>query len=240
MLLWLGTVPALVISSADAASKIMRTYDLAFADRPKSNVNKKLIYNFKDVSVAPYGEYWRQMKSICVLQLLSNKRVQSIRCIREEETVLLVKKINELGTSPVDLSEMFMSLTNDVVCRAAFGRKYSEGESGKKFRKLMSEFVGLLGGFDVGTYIPRLAWINRLTGFEAKLDRVAKEFNEFLEGVVKEHLVGVEREKTGGEDFVDVLLGIYKESETTGFCIDRDSIKALILVSPLSLSLIYI
>ncbi|XP_049395543.1 cytochrome P450 736A117-like [Solanum stenotomum] len=238
MFLKLGSVSTLVVSSAEAASEIMKTHDLVFCDRPKSNVNKKLLYNFKDVSVAPYGEYWRQMRSICVLQLLSTKRVQGFRIVREEETALLVKKIKERSPEAVDLSEFFMTLTNDIVSRAAFGRKYSGGESGEKFRKLMKEFVGILGGFDFGTFLPSLAWIDRVSGLEAKVDRVAKEMDEFLEGVVEEHLDSHKRvkelfgdkvENENREDFVDVLLGIYKQNMVDGFSIDRDGIKALIV-----------
>ncbi|KAK4350596.1 hypothetical protein RND71_029909 [Anisodus tanguticus] len=237
MFLKLGSVNTLVVSSSEVASEIMKTHDLIFCDRPKSNVNKKLLYDFKDVSVAPYGEYWRQMRSICVLKLLSNKRVQSFRVVREEETALLLEKIREGSQEGVNLSELFMTLTNDIVSRAAFGRKYSGGESGEKFRKLMKEFVGLLGGFDFGTFLPSLAWIDRVSGLVAKVERVAKEMDEFLEGVVEEHLdshkrvrdlLGERGENEGREDFVDVLLGIYKQNND-GFSIDRDGIKALIV-----------
>ncbi|XP_075107248.1 cytochrome P450 736A117-like [Nicotiana tabacum] len=238
MFLKLGSVNTLVVSSAEAASEIMKTHDLIFCDRPKSNINKKLLYDFKDVSVAPYGEYWRQMRSICVLQLLSNKRVQSFRVVREEEAALLLKKIREYcSPEAVNLSELFMTLTNDIVSRAAFGRKYSGGESGEKFRKLMKTFVGILGGFDFGTFLPSLAWVDRVSGLEAKVERVAKEMDEFLEGVVEEHLdnhkrvtnlLGRRVENEGREDFVDVLLGIYKQN-MADFSIDRDSIKALIV-----------
>ena len=73
MLLHFGSVPVLVVSFADAAAQeIMKTQDLNFANRPKSSMFNKLLYNYKDVSMAPYGEYWRQMKSILVLHLLSN------------------------------------------------------------------------------------------------------------------------------------------------------------------------
>lgn len=208
----------------------MKTHDIAFADRPKSKVNQKLLYDYKDVSVSPYGEYWRQMKSICVLQLLSNKKVHAIGKVREDETVLLVKKILESSSSAVDLSDLLMTLTNDVVSMPAIGRNFSEGESGRQFRKMLKEFVGVIGGFDVGTYIPRLAWISRISGLYAKVDRIAKEFDEFLEGIVEEHLKTLGGGKVEGtEDFVHVLLGIYQDKNITGFSIDRDGIKAIIL-----------
>lgn len=61
------------------------------------------------MSAAPYGEYWRRMRSICVLQLLSHKRVQSFRAVREEELELLVEHVKQssLLSLPVNLSEMF-------------------------------------------------------------------------------------------------------------------------------------
>nr|XP_027121992.1 cytochrome P450 71A8-like [Coffea arabica] len=237
MMLQLGSVKTLVVSSAEAAQEIMKTHDLNFLNRPESEINRKLLYDFKNVSVAPYGEYWRQMKSISVLQLLSNTRVQSIRYIREEETDLLLTKIRggsvAAPSSGVNLSEMFMALTSDVVSRAAFGRKYSEGVSGRKFRKLMSEFVSVLGGFDFGTFLPWLGWVDRVNGLTARVERIAKEMDEFLEGVIEEHLNGDRKnnessEQKSREDFADVLLGI-RNNNVAGIPIDRDSIKALLL-----------
>lgn len=230
MLLRLGSVPTLVVSSAEAAQEVMKTHDLAFADRPRSKLNEKLLYNYKDVASAPYGEYWRQMKSICVIQLLSNKRVYDTRKVRENETALLMKKVAESSPSVVDLSDLLMTFTNDIVSMSAFGRKFSEGESGRQFRRLMKEFVSVLGGFDVGTYLPKLAWFSSVLGFYTKVDAVAKEFDEFLERIVDEHIDTSKREKFEGvEDFVDVLLEIYKDKNITGFSIDRESIKAIVL-----------
>ncbi|BBG96528.1 cytochrome P450, family 71, subfamily A, polypeptide 26 [Prunus dulcis] len=93
MLLHFGSVPVLVVSSAEAAREILKTHDLAFSDRPKSTIFEKLLYNYKDVATAPYGEYWRQVRSICVLNLLSNRRVRSFRSVREEETKSMIRNI---------------------------------------------------------------------------------------------------------------------------------------------------
>lgn len=156
-------MPVLVVSSADAALDIMRTNNLTFADRPKSSNFQKLLYDYKDVGMAPYGEYWRQMKSICVIHLLSNKKLRSFRPVREEETALAVEKIKKSSTSalPVNLSELFSMVTNNVVCRVALGRKYCEGEDGNKFKTLLSEFAELLGGFNVADYIPYMACLGK-------------------------------------------------------------------------------
>ncbi|KAL1568299.1 unspecific monooxygenase [Salvia divinorum] len=104
MLLHFGKVPVLIASSAEAAREIMKTQDLIFSNRPELSIPGRLFYDSRDVAFCPYGEYWRQIRSMCVLHLLSNKRVQSYRRVREEETSLMVEKIERLGASstPVD------------------------------------------------------------------------------------------------------------------------------------------
>jgi len=110
---------------------------------------------------------------------------------------------------------------------------------------LLEELMGLLGSFNVGDFIPWLAWVNRINGFDARVEKVAKEFDKFLDVIVEQHMCGtLKRESNGdgsiqGEDensLVDVLLAIQKDN-VTGVAIDRESIKALILVGSLSLSL---
>ncbi|KAM5571876.1 hypothetical protein ABKV19_012115 [Rosa sericea] len=111
---------------------------------------------------------------------------------------------------------------------------YSTG--GEGLRELLGEFQELLGNINVGDFIPWLAWLNRVNGLEAKLDKVATRFDEFLERVIQEHEdssesnndghVHIENENQKG--FVDVLLEIQK-GNSLGFPLDRVSIKALIL-----------
>ncbi|XP_024025579.1 cytochrome P450 71A25 [Morus notabilis] len=233
MLLRLGSVPVLVVSSSDTAREVMKTHDLAFCDRPRMASSEKLLYDFKDVSSAPYGEYWRQMRSTCVLHLLSNARVKSFRGVREEETKLMADKIHNScsSSSAVNLSELFAGLTNDVVCRVALGRKYSDdGESGREFKELLGGVGELLGIFNVGDYIPMLAWLSHVNGLYGRMDKVAKDFDEFLEKVVEEHKEHVDdlNEDRHKDNLVDILLWIQKEN-LLGFPIDRTCIKALIL-----------
>lgn len=110
-------VPVLVASSGDAAREIMKNQDLIFSNRPKSIIPDKLLYGSKDVAFAPYSEYWRQIRSICVLHLLSSKRVQSFRRVREEETSIMIENIKQLGRSSrvINLSN-FVGIPYDWNC----------------------------------------------------------------------------------------------------------------------------
>ncbi|KAJ8752081.1 hypothetical protein K2173_001108 [Erythroxylum novogranatense] len=232
MLVHFGSWRTIVVSSADAAREVMKKHDIIFSDRPVTSISRKLMYDYKDIAIAPYGEYWRQIKSICVLQLLSAKKVRSFRSIREEEVVLLVNKIEESCSSSllIDLSELFISLTKHVVCRATIGRRYADGEGhgGSRFNKLFKEFCALLGVLDVADFIPNLAWINHFTGLNARVDKAFKQFDNFLEEIVDDHLVhDWVAIKDDQKDFVDVLLTV--QNSPDGESISRDTIKALML-----------
>ncbi|KAL3506725.1 hypothetical protein ACH5RR_032107 [Cinchona calisaya] len=230
MMLRLGSSPVLIISSNDAAEQVLKTHDIIFANRPKAGFVGRLLYNFKDISFSPYGEYWRQVRSICVLQLLSNRRVQSFRSIREDEIALMLATIRKscASSSTIRIDEILATLTNNIVSRVAIGKRYAGEEGGSKFKEMFQEFTMLLGVFNVGDYIPWLAWINHINGLEKKVKKVAKDFDEYLENIVEE---GVERmkkrESNEQQNFVDVLLEVQR-TNATGFPISRDSIKAII------------
>ncbi|CAL1405315.1 unnamed protein product [Linum trigynum] len=242
-LLHLGSAPTLIVSSPESAKEIMKTHDLAFSNRPHSAISNRLLYNYRDLSQAPYGDYWRQMRSLCVMRLLSAKRVESFRWIREQEAALLVDTIEEHAVSaagaPLNLGELISRITNDIVCRVALGRKYGEaaagdGEKGKEFKLLLEEFGAALGAVNVADFIPWLGWINRFNGLNRKVEKVFREFDEFLDQVLEDHrLTSVIKEKSEEEgeekekDLVDVLLQFQRE--TTGFAVDRDTIKAIVL-----------
>ncbi|KAL7617959.1 hypothetical protein Lser_V15G01077 [Lactuca serriola] len=231
VLIQLGSVPVLVASTAEAAREILKTHDVIFANRPKLSIPDTLTYGSKNIAFSQYGEYWRQVRSIAVLALLSSRRVQSFRRVREEETRLLIDKIGENCGSLVDLGDLLNSLTNNIVCRVALGRTYH----GMKFNDLLARFAYLLGAFSVGNYIGWLSWVDRLSGLEARTKKVAEEFDEFLESVLEEHINkkrAVEGD-IGGEnyenqDYVDILLDAQREN-TTNFILDRDIIKATII-----------
>ncbi|KAL8457999.1 hypothetical protein ACS0TY_035755 [Phlomoides rotata] len=230
MLLHFGKVPVLVASSADAAREIMKNQDLIFSNRPKLSIPDRLLYRSRDVTFSPYGEYWRQVRSICVLHLLSLKRVQSFGRVREEETSLMIEKIMPSSSSlVVNLSELLASMANDVVCRVAFGRKYGEDGEGRKFKMMLEEFMVLLGTFNVGDYVPWLTWINKINGLDKKVEKVAKQLDEFFEGVILEHRER-KQDKFGDDlilDLVDILLEFQRENEGSS-PVEDDTIKAVV------------
>ncbi|GLU03172.1 hypothetical protein SLE2022_203880 [Rubroshorea leprosula] len=113
LLLHLGRIPVVLVSSAEAARDVLKVYDLACCNRPQFVGSRKLTYNFQDIAFSPYSENWRQKRKITTLELFSTKRVQSFRFIREEEVASLMDLITQcaVSTTPVDLGEKIFALT---------------------------------------------------------------------------------------------------------------------------------
>ncbi|KAK5844917.1 hypothetical protein PVK06_001063 [Gossypium arboreum] len=104
MHLQLGELSHLVVSSPETAREVMKTHDTNFANRPFLLVAEIILYNFSDIGFAPYGGHWRQLRKVCTLELLSTKREQSFRSIREEQISSLKEFVEALGSfSIIDL-----------------------------------------------------------------------------------------------------------------------------------------
>ncbi|CAA2989181.1 cytochrome P450 71A8-like, partial [Olea europaea subsp. europaea] len=200
MLLHFGSTPVLVVSSADAARECMKTHELDFADRPRVDIVKQIFYNMKSLISFPYGEYWRQLKTILVHQLLSYKRVQSFNVIRS--AFGRKHSENELG------KKFLMAI--------AEGQKMLINLS-------IGEFVPWL------SWTNRLSGFNyRIEKVVKQMDESLNELiQEHLDNGLKTSRGEEAKDETNREYFLDVLLNIYNDN-IAGASIDMDGIKALI------------
>ncbi|RVX04442.1 Cytochrome P450 71B36 [Vitis vinifera] len=232
MLLQLG-VPTVVVSSAEAAREFLKTHDIDCCSRPPLVGPGKFSYNHRDIGFAPYGDYWREVRKICVLEVFSTKRVQSFQFIREEEVTLLIDSIAQSSSSgsPIDLTERLMSLTANIICRIAFGKSFQASEFGDgRFQEVVHEAMALLGGFTAADFFPYVGRIvDRLTGLHGRLERSFLEMDGFYQRVIEDHL-NPGRVKEEHEDIIDVLLKIERErSESGAVQFTKDSAKAILM-----------
>lgn len=227
----LGQIPTVIISSARLAKEALKTHDLPFASRPRLTAAKYLFYNCTDMAFSPYGAYWRYVRKICILELLSAKRVQSFAFVREEEVSRLVRRLAEPYPGTVNLSKMLGLYANDVVCRVSFGRDFSEGGDfdHKGFQKLLEEYQELLGGLSVGDFFPSVeSFVLSLTGMKSRLVHTFNRFDELFDQIVAEHLNSDGEKHETKEDLVDVLLDIQRKGSGE-MPLTLDNVKALIL-----------
>ncbi|KAL1222431.1 Cytochrome P450 71A27 [Cardamine amara subsp. amara] len=222
MLLHFGRVPVLVVSCPDVTNDITKTHDLKFSYRPKTKAINIFMKGGRDIIFGPYGEDWKNMKSVCVVHLLNNKMVRSFENLREEEIKVMTDKLEEAcsSSSSVNLSKLLMNLTNDVICRITLGRKYNSEEGGIDVKNLVMTSSEFFGKFLFGDFIPSLAWIDRIRGIDDKMKDINNKLDGFLDSMVQEH---VDADHEEPSDFVDMLLWIQRD-KTKRFQFDRSDL----------------
>uniref|UniRef100_A0A0E0JTT7 Cytochrome P450 n=1 Tax=Oryza punctata TaxID=4537 RepID=A0A0E0JTT7_ORYPU len=113
MLLRVGHVLMLVLSSPEAAREVMKTHDAVFASRPLTPTMDIITYGGKGVALSPYGQRWKELRKICAVELLSPRRVRSFSRVREAEAARLVRAVAASPTWPlVNVSEHVAAMMN--------------------------------------------------------------------------------------------------------------------------------
>ncbi|KAK4735833.1 hypothetical protein R3W88_010094 [Solanum pinnatisectum] len=225
----LGEVSHVVVSSPDTAKEIMKIQDLHFATRPQLLFGEIIMYNHSDIGTCPYGDYWRNMRKVCTLELLSTKMVKSFDSIRQAEMSNLISSINSMPDSLINLTDKIFWFTGSVTCRSAFG-KIIHGQD--KLIMLLKDITLLAGGFDLTDVFPSRKWLHGICGLKSKILKVHNEMDAILENIINEHCRNRANGKkgnseSGGEDLIDVLLRVMESGEL-GTPITNNNIKAVI------------
>ncbi|XP_048330192.2 phenylacetaldehyde oxime monooxygenase CYP71AN24-like [Ziziphus jujuba] len=208
----LGYTPTLVVSSAGMLKEITKNHDIAFSDRPKSMAADIFFYGCLDVAFTPYSEYWRQARKFFVLELLSLKRALSFGFVKEEETAGLVRKLRDASSRglAVNLSQMLIATSNNVISRCILGQKYEEDETTTRFGELSKRAMSQFTAFNFRDFFPYLSWMDVVTGLVSSLHATFRELDPFLEKVIEDHKAALsdkdEQSSDNKKDIVDILL----------------------------------
>ncbi|CAI9109285.1 OLC1v1009086C1 [Oldenlandia corymbosa var. corymbosa] len=223
-----GYVPAIVVSSPEAAEKFLKTYDQVFASRPYHEGSWYVSYEQRNLIFGPYGPYWRNMRKLCILQLLSNQKINSFQPMRRKEVGALVESLKTAASdsSVVDLSAAISSLGANIGCLMIFGKKYMDKDiDDRGFKDVVTEVMHVGALPNLGDFFPGLGVLD-LQGITRRFKALSKVFDSFFERVIDEHEQSQEQKQT--KDFVDIMLEIMHSGESE-FEFDRRNIKAILL-----------
>ncbi|XP_027078023.1 cytochrome P450 CYP736A12-like [Coffea eugenioides] len=223
-----GYVPAIIASSPEAAEKFLKTYDQVFASRPYHEASWYVSYEQRNLTFGQYGPYWRNMRKLCILQLLSSHKINSFLPMRREEVGTLVKSLKQAASdgAAVDLSAAISSLGANMSCLMIFGKKYMDKDfDDRGFRDVIQEGLHVAAMPNLGDYFPLLGVLD-LQGLTRRFKDLAKVFDKFFEKIIDEHLQSQEHKQT--KDFVDIMMGIMQSGEAE-FEFDRSHVKAILL-----------
>lgn len=240
----MGMLHMVVVSTPEMAQEVLQVQDNVFSNRPATVAISYLTYDRADMAFAHYGPFWRQMRKICVMKLFSRKRAESWASVREEVDTLIQGIVRQNG-KPVNIGALVFGMTKNITYRAAFGSLSHEGQD--EFVKIMQEFSKLFGAFSITDFFPNLGWILG-QDFSKRLEKARNSLDIFIDKIIDDHIAKRKNKKDGNDveveedDMVDELMEFYNEggeakdySEElqSSFNINRDNIKALIMVSKL-------
>jgi len=215
----LGVHKTLVVSSYEMAKQCFTVNDKAFASRPKSAAFDILGYNFSMIGFSPYGSYWRTVRKIATVHVLSAQRMDMLKHVMESEVKEAMKKSysfwlkmkNEGNSEKVitEMKEWFGDIAINVVFRTVMGKRFDgDEEENQRIRKMIRDFFDLSGSFVISDTLPYLRWLD-LDGKQKEMKKTAKELDEFVCVWLDQH----KRNKNSGreQDFMDVLLSTVDE-----------------------------
>ncbi|XVF45835.1 hypothetical protein PTKIN_Ptkin02bG0238700 [Pterospermum kingtungense] len=90
----LGIHQALVVSNWEVAKECFTTNDKVFPTRPKSLAIKLMGYDHNLMGFAPYGPYWRNIRKLATVELLSGRRLELLKHVRDTEINFFVKELS--------------------------------------------------------------------------------------------------------------------------------------------------
>jgi hypothetical protein len=166
----LGVHRTLVVSSWEIAKQCFTINDKAFASRPKSAAFEILGYDFSMVGFSPYGSYWRTVRKISTVHVLSAQRIDMLKHVMESEVKEAMKnsysfwvKMKKDGNSKKAITEMkrwFGDIAINVMFRTVTGKHFDgDEEENQQIRKLLRDFFDLTGSFVISDTLPFLRWI---------------------------------------------------------------------------------
>ncbi|CAD6206263.1 unnamed protein product [Miscanthus lutarioriparius] len=213
MMLRIGAMPLVVVTSRELAREVLKVQDPNFANRPRLLVGGICGYGWADIIFAPTSDYWRKIRKLCIQEVLSPKRIRSFQCISEEEVARQVDAIRAAAAAGAPPHHL------EVVVRGGAPRH-------AVFQDAIKRVIGLSSGFNV----PDLF----LTGMKRKLREIHRTFDAILVDIIdkrrreRAQMVAAGKEVVD-ENVVDVMLTLQKNDDAWDFPVTDNTIKAVVL-----------
>jgi cytochrome P450 len=226
MMLRFGSVPTLVVSSAEAAWEVMKTHDLAFCERHLGVILDTMSCGGKDIIGSPYNAHWRELRKLCMQELFSERRVLTFRSIREEEVAHLLRSISgECGDGrPVNLSEGISRMINDVAARTVVGSRCKYRD---EYMHQLDQVARLAGGFNLAELYPSSRLVRRFSAAARNARRCQRNLYRIIQSIIQEREAMPTPEGDG--DLLGVLLRLQREGGLQ-FALTNEIVSTVVLV----------
>ncbi|KAL5664726.1 hypothetical protein ACJX0J_024834, partial [Zea mays] len=174
---------------------------------------------------APYGDDWRHLRRVCTQELLTARRVQSFRPVREDELRRLLASVASTS-GPVNLTEKISTYIADSTVRAIIGSRRLKDRDA--YLRMLKGLFGIMPGMSLPDLFPSSRLAMLLSRAPARIQAYRRSMRRIMDGIIQEHRDRAAAGDGDEEDFVDVLLRLQKEVDSQ-FPLTTENIKTVML-----------
>ncbi|EES03767.1 hypothetical protein BDA96_03G353500 [Sorghum bicolor] len=203
MTVWLGTTPTVVVSTSELAKEVLKTHDQHLADRCRDRSSERFSRGGQDLIWADYGPHYIKVRKLCNLELFTQRRLEALRPIREDEVTAMVESVYKAATAPgnegkplVVKNHLSMVAFNNIT-RLAFGKRFVNAageldEQGREFKAIVHNGIKVGASLSIAQHIPWLRWLAPVDeqAFKAhgdRRDRLTVKIMEEQAKALKQH-----------------------------------------------------
>ena len=226
-----------MVSSPSAVEECFTKNDVVLANRPKFVMGKYIGYDYTVVSLAPYGDHWRNLRRLSAVEIFASNRLNLFSGIRRDEIKKLLLKLSRNSVedfAKVELKSVFSELLLNMTMRMMAGKRFygenmADVEEARKYREISKEILEFAGISNPGDFLPILHWID-YQGYNKRAMRLGTKMDAFMQGLV-DHRRKTKSDLEDKYTIIDHLLSL-QESEPEYYT--DEIIKGLIVVSSIS------
>nr|BBM28223.1 flavonoid 3'5'-hydroxylase [Clematis patens] len=231
MYLKLGSRGMVVASTPDSARAFLKTLDLNFSNRPTDSGATHMAYDSQDMVFADYGPRWKLLRRVSNLHMLGGKALEDWTNVRKNEVGHMLQAMHESSCrgEPVVVADMLVYAMANMIGQVILSRRVfvTKGTELNEFKEMVVELMTSAGLFNVGDYIPSIAWMD-LQGIVRGMKSLHNKFDVLLNKMLKEH-ESTRHERKEKPDLLDVLLENRDNKAVGEERITDTNIKALLL-----------
>ncbi|KAL4352014.1 hypothetical protein GQ457_06G028130 [Hibiscus cannabinus] len=218
----LGRFRALVVSNHEAVRDCFTVNDRVFANRPMSNAGTYLGYDEASFGFASYGPYWREIRKLVAVELLSVHKIASLKHVQVSEVNEFIKNLylfynkkEQVPDRKIGIGPRLEVLIVNMMVRMIAGKRYSWGPDGEadkeaqRVTKFIKEFSTVVATVTaVSEVFPFLKWMDKWSSQVRSMKRISMEMGSLIGTWIDEH--ELKKPKPGAnnnhQDFIDVML----------------------------------
>ncbi|KAJ3682513.1 hypothetical protein LUZ60_015086 [Juncus effusus] len=217
-----GSRPALVVSSRSLVDQCFTKHDIAFSNR----VHLPSVMMPNIIGLSNNNPYWRNVRQISAIELLSTQKLQTSLYIRAGEVKDMVSKLFQSNKSnnfkTLEFKTVLYELTMNMMLMVIGGKRFygdniEDLEEMKEWVEALEGWFRLSGAANIEDFIPLLRILD-LKGVMRKMRRVTEVNEEMAQKMIDEHrqegigkrntMIGslLELQKNDSEKYSDLVI----------------------------------